>query len=115
MRCRWLAKGTFFVFLSGLPLLVAIPATGRDETATNLTESKSSSYVATVLERKDGSLTLQREGGEVVILSLDDPGLNLHVDRDVVKGSRVQVSEEKSTNANSSRTVDVKLAPASAK
>lgn len=77
--------------------------------------SGDSSYEATVLERKDGSLTLQRDGGEVVILSLDDPGLNLHVDRDVVKGSRVEVSEEKSTNAKSSRTVDVKLAAASAK
>lgn len=115
MRCRGLVKGALFVFLSAGPLLVAIPATGRDETGTRVAESKSSSYEATVLERKDGSLTLQRDGGEVVILSLDDPGLNLHVDRDVVKGSRVEVSEEKSTNAKSSRTVDVKLAAASAK
>ena len=109
MKSRWLAKGALFVVLSGVPLLVAIPATGGDEGSTSLADSSSSSYVATVLERKDGLLKLQRDGGEIVILSLDDPGLSLRIDRDVVKGSRVTVSEEKTSS--SSRTLTVHRAP----
>jgi hypothetical protein len=117
MRGRWLAKGALFVFLSAGPLLVAIPAAGRDEAAAKSADASPdpANYVATVLDRKSGSLTLQRDGGEVVILSLDDSGISLHVDRGVVKGSRVQVIEEKSTNATSVRTLDVKLAPSPAK
>jgi hypothetical protein len=111
MRFRGLAKAACFVLLSSGPLLVSIAASERGEAAANADESASQSYFGTVLEWKDGSLTLKRESGEVEILSLDDSGLNLRVDRDVVKGSRVKVTEEKTTST--SRTLTVQLAPAS--
>lgn len=110
MRGRGLAKAACFVLLSSGPLLIAIPASGGDEPVAHGDDSssRSPSFVATVLERTGASLTLKRESGEVEILSFDDPGLTVRIDRDVVKGARVRVTEEKTSM---SRTLTVQVAP----
>jgi hypothetical protein len=110
MRMGWLAKAAGFVVLSAGPLLVAIPAVGREDASESAAATRGTNYIATVLDRKGGSLTLQKEGGEVEIFSLDDSGLTLRIERGVEKGSRVKVTEETTTT---SHTVIVQLAPAS--
>jgi hypothetical protein len=110
MSMGWLAKATGFVVLSAAPLLIAIPAVGREDASESVAERDATRYVATVLDRKSGSLTIKKESGEVEIFSLDDSGLTLRVERGVEKGSRVKVTEETTT---SSHTVIVQLAPAS--
>ena len=64
MKSGWLVKGGLFVLLCSGPLLVAIPASGGSETPRTVADpgSQKPSYTATVLERKDGSVTLKREG-----------------------------------------------------
>ena len=109
MRMGWLAKAAGFVILSAGPLLVAIPAVGREDASESAAGAHENSYMATVLDRKGGSLTLKKESGDVEILSLDDSGLTMRIERGVEKGSRVKVTEEATSN---SRTVIVQLAPA---
>ncbi len=112
MKSRSLAKGALFVLLCAAPLLVAIPASGGSESAESVADqgSQEPGFAATVLERKDGSVTLQRDGGAgVEILSLDDPGIALRIDKGVEKGSRVKVTEE---DAGSTRTFTIRLLPA---
>ena len=43
------------------------------------------------------------------ILSLDDPGISLRIDKGVEKGSRVKVTEE---DAGSTRTFTIRFLPA---
>ncbi len=112
MKCGWLVKGGLFVLLSAGPLLVAIPASGGSEMPRSVADpdSRTPSFTATVLERKDGSVTVQRDGGGgVEILSLDDPGISLRIDKGVEKGSRVKVTEE---DAGSTRTFTIRFLPA---
>ena len=92
MRLNGLMVGTCLALLAAAPVLAA-PAPASDKNATHVDDSTAAkSFVATVLERKGGSLTLQKEGGEVMFLSFDEPGLTVKIDKDVVKGSRVQVT-----------------------
>ena len=112
MKGGWLAKGGLFVLLSAGPLLLAIPASGGSEIPKSVADpgSQSPGYTATVVDRKDGSITLKREGGDgVEILSLDDPGISLHIGKGVEKGSRVRVTEE---DTGSMRTFTIRLLPA---
>ena len=90
MRMGWLAKTAGFLVLSAAPLLVAIPAVGREDASESVAATHGSNYIATVLDRKGGSLTLQKEGGEVEIFSLDDAGLTLRNERSGEKGSATE-------------------------
>jgi hypothetical protein len=88
----------------------AVSAPAGDKNATAVDDSRAAgSFIATVLERKSAELTLQKENGEVMFLSFNEPGLTVQIDRAVAKGSRVKVSEE---STSMSRTLVIQLAPA---
>lgn len=110
MKFGWLKKGALFVVLCASPLLVAIPASGGAESAKSADDSsaRTPTFTATVLEKKDGSVTLQRESGAVEILSLDDSGISLRIGKGVEKGSRVRVTEERT---GSTRTFTIEALP----
>ena len=81
---------------------------GRHGKGVDATDARTPTFTATVLERKDGSVTLQRESGTVEILSMDDPGISLRIGKGVEKGSRVKVTEERT---GSSRTFTIEILP----
>lgn len=102
MRRLGLTLGICLVLLAAAPGFTA-PAQAADDSRA------AGTFVATVLERTGGALTLQKEGGEVMFLSFDEPGLTVKIDKAVAKGSRVKVTEE---STSMSRTLIVQLAPA---
>ncbi len=109
MRRHWITMGACLAFLAAAPGF-AVPSPAGDKGATAVDDSRSDgSFVATVLERKSAELTLQKDNGEVVFLSFNEPGLTVQIDRAVTKGSRVKVTEE---STSMSRTLIVQLAPA---
>lgn len=108
MRLNGLMVGTCLALLAAAPVLAA-PAPASNNNATHVDDSTAAkTFVATVLERKGGSITLQKEGGEVMFLSFDEPGLTVKIEKDVLKGSRVKVTQE---STSMSRTLIVQLAP----
>jgi hypothetical protein len=110
MRRQWFTTGMCLALLAAAPAFVPA-AVADDRPAASVDDARAKDgFTATVLERRSGSLTLQKENGEVEILSFDDPGLTVKIDKDVAKGSHVRVTEERTSM---SRTLTVKLAPAS--
>ncbi|HVO52181.1 MAG TPA: hypothetical protein VMV60_14395 [Thermoanaerobaculia bacterium] len=107
MRRHWLTMGTCLALLAAAPGFAASAPAGDKNAAAVDDSSASRGFLATVLERKSAELTLQKDGGEVVFLSFNEPGLTVQIDRAVTKGSRVRVTEE---STSMSRTLIVKLA-----
>jgi hypothetical protein len=111
MRRHGFMTGTCLAILAALAVApgFAVSAPASDKATVVDDAHAAGGFVATVLERKGGSLTLQKENGEVEFLSFDEPGLTVKIDKAVAKGSRVRVTQE---STSMSRTLTVHLLPA---
>ena len=110
MQFRSKAAAFAVAFAAAATLLTAPSAqSAPDKPQQDSWSSNTRVITGTVVERESGQINIKRDTGELDIITFNEPGLTVRVDAKVVKGSRVKVTEQLTSQ---SRSLTIELAPA---
>jgi len=110
MHFRSRTAGFAVAFVAAAALLTAPSARSADEKShQDSWDSNTRVVMGTVLEKSSGEVKVKTDSGELRIITFDEPGLTVKIDKSIVKGSRVKVTE---LVTSQSRTLTIEPAPA---